>query len=142
VLEPDVRRVVVGLSGSLANRAALRAGASLARRCGTALVVVYVRSPMDDYATAEQHVGAVLLETPLPDVDVDVRVLDGDVASALTGFASGAGDVLVVGTGRQRRLRRWRTGAVHRSCLANARCLVLTVPPPLMLSEAPRALTA
>src|SRR5664279_5355416 len=42
---PPVRRVVVGVSGSLANLAAPHAAARLARRCEATLVAVYAWAP-------------------------------------------------------------------------------------------------
>ena len=136
----SVRRVVVGVSGSLANRAALHAAASLAWRCSATLLAVHVVPDEANGSSAELQ--RALDELGVPDLRVDTVVVAGRVPTALVSVANEPGDVLVIGSGRQRRLRRWRTGPVHRACIATARCLVMTVPPPPMISELPRALSA
>ena len=136
----SVRRVVVGVSGSLANRAALHAAASLASRCSATLLAVHVVPKEETDSSTELH--DALEELRVHCLHVDSVVIAGRVPAALVGVATEPGDVLVIGSGRQRRLRRWRTGPVHRACIATARCLVMTVPPPPMINELPRALSA
>jgi len=59
----------------------------------------------------------------------------GFAGSVLVEEAARPGDLLVVGFGRRGRLARLRRGSVRRYCLAHARCPVLVVPQPDMISE-------
>lgn len=131
---PAIRRVVVGVSGTLGNLAALHAAAALARRSDAELVAVHAGTAADvvDRAIVDAFGGMP------PDVAVRSLVVRGDAGDVLVRASGDDGDVLVVGSGRPRRLRR-RASRVSRYCVANAGCLVLTVPPPPMISRLPRS---
>lgn len=133
---PSIRRVVVGVSGTLGNCAALHAAADLARRCDAELVAVHAgaRTDVVHRAVLDAFGGppAGVVLTPL--------VIPGAVCDTLVRTAAHDGDVLVVGSGRPRRLRR-KAGRISRYCATKARCLVVTVPPPPMLSAGRRTLT-
>lgn len=135
-------RVVVGVSGSAASRAALRAAVAEARRSGRALVVVtaweppegeamYRRWPDRDWArhwyeTARARLTDVVEQTlggPPPGLDVTLRVVRARPGPALVERAAHPDDLLVIGAGPH----RWR-GAVHRHVRRHAVCPVLTVP--------------
>ena len=69
--------------------------------------------------------------------DVPIRsvIVRGFAGAVLVEGAARPGDLLVVGSGRRGRLARLRRGSVRRYCLAHARCPVLVVPQPDMISE-------
>jgi nucleotide-binding universal stress UspA family protein len=149
-----VDRVVVGISGSLGNLAALHAGVAQARRSGAVLVAVVACAPVDGLRvhrrrTAEstpepwhQRAQDTLIGAfteafggPPHGVQITSVIARGFAGSVLVNEASRAGDLLVVGSGRPGRLARIRRGSVRRYCLAHARCPVLAVPQPDMISE-------
>jgi len=69
--------------------------------------------------------------------DVPIRsvIVRGFAGAVLVEEAARPGDLLVVGFGLRGRLARLRGGSVRRYCLAHARCPVLAVPQPDMISE-------
>ncbi|MEV3861661.1 universal stress protein [Streptomyces sp. NPDC050095] len=133
-------RVVVGVSGSRASRAALR---SAAERATTGELVVvraweppegeatYRRWPDADWARHWQGVAreeltravAETLGATPPGLDVTLRVERSRPGPALLALATDPADLVVIG-GRPGR----RGGAVHRFVRRHALCPVLTVP--------------
>ncbi|MFD4370931.1 universal stress protein [Streptomyces sp. NPDC058486] len=156
------RRVVVGVSGSMACLAALHRAVDEARRTSAALVAVLAWQPPDG-GTAQRHVVSPpaidfrraaedrLLETidaafgsAGPGVPWQGVVARGLPGPALVESADRAGDLLVVGAGRRGGLRRLLGPSVVRYCVTHADCPVLAVPPsPLLddLADAHRRLT-
>ena len=157
------RRLVVGVSGSLASLAALREAAEEARRTGGTLLAViawappegeraYLRHPDRDWARHCRRVAHARLERAFdeafgglpPGVRVHKRVVRDLPWRALSEAADRPGDRLVLGTrgtGRGRRV----AGPTVRRVLAHARCPVLAVPAPEMprgLRSALRRVTA
>ncbi len=149
-----VERVVVGISGSLGNLAALHAAVGQAQRSGAQLVAVLAWSPAGGELTYRRSPCAPLLEQwrqqaedtllnafadafggPPPGVAMRSIIARGFAGSILVEEASQPGDLLVVGAGRRGRIARLRRGSVKRHCLAHARCPVLTVPQPDLMSE-------
>jgi len=133
--ESLVRRVIVGVSGSIAKYAALHAAAALARRCDAELVAVHAARRADDGET--QILDKVFVDgfgVSPAELGATVRYLQGNPRRALVSSATEPGDVLVVGSGRRRRLSRRRD--VSRYCEAHAPCMVVTVPPPPALIAA------
>ncbi|MEV7193685.1 universal stress protein [Streptomyces sp. NPDC093510] len=138
-------RVVVGVSGSLASLAALRAGAEQARRGGRVLVAVmaweppegealYLRHPDRAWARHWEAAARARLDrafdevfggTP-PGVATERRVVRARPGHALCDLATHPDDLLVLGVGP----RRHRTTRTHRYVRAHAPCAVLTVRPP------------
>jgi nucleotide-binding universal stress UspA family protein len=150
----SIDRVVVGVSGSLGNLAALHAGVAQARRSGAVLVAVVACSPVDGLQThrpmtadpmsepwhrrAEARLIGAFTDAfggPPRGVQITSVIARGFAGSVLVNEASRPGDLLVVGSGRRGRLARFRRGSVRRYCLAHARCPVLAVPQPDMISE-------
>ncbi|THC49425.1 universal stress protein [Streptomyces sp. A1499] len=144
-------RVVVGVSGSLASLAALRAAAEAARRSGRPLVAVtaweppegealYLRRPDPAWARHWRAEARARLDGAFdaafggapPGVGSERRVVRGRPANALPGLAVHPYDLLVIGTRPGRR----RPSRLHRGIGARAVCPVLTVPAP----AAPRGL--
>ncbi|MFB7589042.1 universal stress protein [Streptomyces sp. NPDC056169] len=150
--EGAVRRVVVGVSGSLASLAALRYATALARRESVPLLAVlawqppegeglYARRPDRDWA---RHWGEdarnrlrsafsdALGATPA-DLAVERRIVRDAPAAALRTAADRPGDLLVVGaTPRRGRLAGLRRRPVLRAVQGRTACPVLTVPGPVL----------
>jgi nucleotide-binding universal stress UspA family protein len=149
-----VDRVVVGISGSLGNLAALHAAVAHAQRADAQLVAVVAWTPVGGDFTFPRATGtAVPTRLPQqaqstlmgaftdafggapPDVPIASIIARGFAGAVLVNEASRPGDLLVVGAGRRGRLARLRRGSVKRYCLAHARCPVLAVPQPDMISQ-------
>jgi nucleotide-binding universal stress UspA family protein len=154
VESPRVGRIVVGVSGSLGNLAAVHAAAGEARLHAGMLVAVlawhppggeltYRRAPCAQLLQVWREQATETLQTALADafggsphdVVLEPVVVRGDAGPVLVALARWPGDLLVVGTGRRGHLTRLCHGAVSRYCLAHARCPVLAVPPPELISE-------
>jgi nucleotide-binding universal stress UspA family protein len=147
-------RVVVGISGSLGNLAAVHAAVTEARRSQSLLIAVlawappggetgYRRAPWKPLldlckeqaeATLEGAFADALGGRPA-DVQLTSVLIRGAVGASLLGLAHRPSDLLVIGAGRQGRLARFRHGSVTRYCLAHARCPVLAVPQPEMIND-------
>jgi nucleotide-binding universal stress UspA family protein len=149
-----VRRVVVGVHGSLGSLQALRAAADEAReRQAVLMPVIAWTPPGGDFAershpspylrqiwrdAARQRLAeafeAALGGVP-DDLPVQARVERGEVGPVLTDVASRPDDLLVIGTGRRSPIVRALRKSVGRYCLAHARCPVLAVPPSALVEE-------
>jgi len=74
------------------------------------------------------------------DVTTEPLVVRGEPGWVLVHVASGAGDLLVIGTGRHGSLGRMAGGKVSRYCLAHAVGPVLAVPPSALEIHSRRSL--
>jgi len=156
VVSARVGRVVVGVSGSLSNFAALHAAAGQARVHAVPLVAVlawrpvggelaYRRAPCAPLLRLWREDAAGRLRTALldafggapPGVALRAFTVRGDAGAVLVGIAGRSDDLLVVGAGR-RHLTRCGHGGLGRYCLAHASCPVLMVAPPELISEVRR----
>jgi nucleotide-binding universal stress UspA family protein len=150
----SIKRVIVGISGSLGNLAALHAGVAEARQRDVPLLAVrawtptggeitYRKSPSPPLVAEWHRHELTALRTAFvdafggvpDDVEVETRLVRGDPGAALVRTADQLGDLLVIGTGRPGRFSRLWRGAVSRYCLAHARCKVLAVPQPDLARE-------
>ena len=141
-----VRRVVVGVHGSLGSLQALRRAADEARDRQATLVAVIAWVPPGGDFSERSHPSPYLRQVwrdaakqrladafdaglgGLPDdVTVLVRIERGDPGPVLVDVADSPEDLLVVGTGRR--------SPIGRYCLAHARCPVLAVPPSALMEE-------
>jgi nucleotide-binding universal stress UspA family protein len=144
-------RVIVGVSGSLANLSALHVAVAEARATGLALLAVTAWLPPDGnlprwgrepIERSLQELSARQLADAFTDafgavptdICVEARVACGDPAQVLVATSTHPRDVLVVGASRPRVTRTWG-GSVSGYCARNARCPVMTVPRPLLLKE-------
>ncbi|UQA95806.1 universal stress protein [Streptomyces halobius] len=138
----DDKRVVVGVNGSPASLAALRAAAAEARSGGRRLVAVYVWEPPEGevlYLRNPERIWASYWKeqargrldrafndafggTP-PGLDVERKVVRDRPDRALLALADGPDDLLVIGAGGHR-------GRVRRRIQNRAESAVLTVPAP------------
>jgi nucleotide-binding universal stress UspA family protein len=152
-----VRRIVVGVHGSLGSLQALRWAAEEARARQVPLIPVIAwvppggdlaeRSHPSPYlrrvwaeAAGERLTGA--FEAGLGGIPDDMRieacVERGDTGPVLVDIADQPGDLLVIGTGRRSLIGRALRKSVGRYCLAHAKCPVLAVPPSALMDEVAR----
>jgi nucleotide-binding universal stress UspA family protein len=144
----QVKRVVVGVSGSAGSLVALRYAADLAQDHNAELVPVLAWTPPGGELADRRHPCAELrvvwaenarerlgkaielaIGGPAAGPRLEPRVVRGVTGEVLTRVAQQSGDVLIVGTGRHGALRRLASGRVARFCLAHAACPVIAVPP-------------
>ncbi|MDF2709421.1 MAG: hypothetical protein K0R62_5073, partial [Nonomuraea muscovyensis] len=64
------------------------------------------------------------------DLDISATALRGGAGPTLVDLADRADDLIVLGVGDPRPLRRWRARVTARHCVAHAGCPVLAVPLP------------
>jgi nucleotide-binding universal stress UspA family protein len=147
----EVRRVFVGVHGSVGSLRALRVAVAEARARDAVLCSVLAwippggelldrRTPSPNLrrlwaADARQRLRAAWQDGlgGVPD-DLPVRLIteQGPAGWVLTSLADRPDDLLVVGTGRPAPVRRALHRSVSRYCVARAGCPVLSVPlPPL-----------
>jgi nucleotide-binding universal stress UspA family protein len=149
-----VRRVVVGVHGSLGSLQALHYAAEEARGRQVLLVpVIAWIPPGGDFAershpssylrrvwrdAARERLTAAFDEAlgGLPDdLPVQQRVERGEAGPVLVDVADRPGDLLIIGTGRRGLAGRALHRSVGRYCLAHAKCPVLAVPPSALMDE-------
>jgi nucleotide-binding universal stress UspA family protein len=149
-----VRRVVVGVSGSLGSLQALRLAADEARaRSATLVPVIAWVPPGGDFAERSHpspHLRQIWREAArqrladafdaglggLPDdVAVLARIERGETGPVLVDVAGSPDDLLVIGTGRRSPIGRALRKSIGRYCLAHAQCPVLAVPPSALMAE-------
>jgi nucleotide-binding universal stress UspA family protein len=149
-----VRRVVVGVHGSLGSLQALRLAADEARdRQATLVAVIAWVPPGGDFAE-RSHPSPYLRQIwrdaakqrladafdaglgGLPDdVTVLARIDRGEPGPVLVDVAGSPDDLLVIGTGRRSPIGRALRKSIGRYCLAHARCPVLAVPPSALMEQ-------
>ena len=149
-----VRRIVVGVHGSLGSLQALRYATEEARARKVPLVPViawvppggemaerrtpspYLRRVWEDAATKrlvtafEAGLGGVP-----DDVEIEPCVERGETGPVLVDIADRPDDLLIIGTGRRSLVGRALRKSVGRYCLAHAKCPVLAVPPSALMDE-------
>jgi nucleotide-binding universal stress UspA family protein len=149
-----VRRVVVGVSGSLGSLQALRLAADEARAREATLVPVIAWVPPGGDFAERSHPSPYLRQIwreaarqrladafdaglgGLPDdVAVLARIERGEPGPVLVDVAPSPDDLLVIGTGRRSPLGRALHKSTGRYCLAHAKCPVLAVPPSALMAE-------
>lgn len=152
---PSRLRVFVGVTGSVASLQALRSAVAHARRLHAVLHVVRVW-----YPPRVAGLAAIVACTPTPwlrqtcesvaiafeealggvpsDIDVRVRLVEGEAGVELCRVADRPDDLLVVGSGRGGALHRITHGAVAAYCVNHSSCPVLVVPPPPLARETRR----
>jgi nucleotide-binding universal stress UspA family protein len=154
-----VRRIVVGVHGSLGSLQALRWAADEARERQVPLVPVIAWIPPGGDLAERSHPSPFLRQvwqeaaaTRLTEafdeglggiidgLSVQARVERGEAGAVLVEVADQTGDLLVIGTGRRNPLGRALHKSVGRYCLAHARCPVLAVPPSALMDEMRRGL--
>ncbi len=154
-----VRRIVVGVHGSLGSLQALHWAADEARERRVPLVPVIAWVPPGGDLAERSHPSPYLRRVwqeaawqrlngafdeclgGVPDgLEVRARVERGDTGPVLVAVADQAGDLLVIGTGRRNPIGRALHRSVGRYCLAHARCPVLAVPPSALMDEMRRGL--
>ena len=151
---PSMRRIIVGVHGSLGSLQALRYAADEARRRDVPLLAITAWIPPGGDMAERRHSSPYLrkiwreaawerlwtafdagLGGVPADLHVETQAVRGDTGPVLVDVASQPDDLLVIGTGRRRGVRRLVRGSVGRYCLAHARCPVLAVPPSALMAE-------
>ncbi len=130
---PTVRRIIVGVHGSLGNLQALRYAADEARQRNVPLLAVTAWIPPGGdrlWAAFDVGLGGVPA-----DLHVEPQVTRGETGPVLVDTADQPDDLLIIGTGRRAGLGRVLHRSVSRYCLAHARCPVLAVPPSALMDE-------
>jgi nucleotide-binding universal stress UspA family protein len=149
-----VRRIIVGVHGSLGSLQALRYAAEEARERRVPLVAVIAWIPpggdMAERSHPSPYLRRVWAEAALQrlqaafeaglggvpdDVAVEPCVERGETGPVLVDVADQLDDLLVIGTGRRSLVGRALRKSVGRYCLAHARCPVLAVPPSALMDE-------
>jgi nucleotide-binding universal stress UspA family protein len=150
----DIKRIIVGVSGSPRCLPALRLAADLARAHDATLIAAMAWVPpggdLADRASPSPFLRYVWTEAAElrlkeaikvafggpPELVTTERVLQrGEAGRVLVGLANKAGDVLVVGSGRPGWPGRVIHGQVGRYLMAHATCPVLAVPAPALRRE-------
>ncbi|WP_369382845.1 universal stress protein [Streptomyces sp. cg36] len=144
-----IERVVVGVDGSEASRAALRQAAAEARCHGAELCPVIAWTPPGGEAAHARYrppEDIILRWTRAARAELDTtcervlgrepqglhvtpRVIRGRTEDVLVAVAARETDVLVMGAGSHGRVHRFLFGSASRSSLKRARCPVLVVHP-------------
>jgi nucleotide-binding universal stress UspA family protein len=151
---PTVRRIIVGVHGSLGSLQALRYAADEARQRDAPLLAVTAWVPpggeMAERRAPSAHLRKVWREAAgerlsaafegglggVPaDLHVEMQVVRGETGPVLVDTADQSDDLLIIGTGRRAGLGRVLHRSVSRYCLAHARCPVLAVPPSALMDE-------
>jgi nucleotide-binding universal stress UspA family protein len=151
---PTVRRIIVGVHGSLGSLQALRYAADEARQRAVPLLPVMAWLPPGGDLAERRHASPYLrkiwrddawkrlwaafdagLGGVPDDVLVEPYVARGESGPVLVDTADQPDDLLVIGTGRRAGLARVTRKSVSRYCLAHARCPVLAVPPSALMDE-------
>jgi nucleotide-binding universal stress UspA family protein len=151
---PAVRRIVVGVHGSLGSLQALRYAADEARRRDVPLVPVIAWLPpggdLAERRSPSPYLRKVWVEAAwnrlrtafddglggIPrDIRVEPHVVRGETGPVLVDIASATEDLLIIGTGRRSWSGRLLRRSAGRYCLAHASCPVLAVPPSALMDE-------
>jgi nucleotide-binding universal stress UspA family protein len=149
-----VRRIIVGVHGSLGSLQALHYAAEEARGRQVLLVPVIAWVPPGGDFAERSHPSTYLRRVwrdaarerlteafdealgGLPDnLPVQQRIERGEAGPVLVDVADQPGDLLIIGTGRRSLARRALHRSVGRYCLAHAKCPVLAVPPSALMDE-------
>jgi nucleotide-binding universal stress UspA family protein len=149
-----IRRVIVGVHGSLGSLQALRYAADEARQRDVPLVPVIAWVPPGGDLAERRHSSPYLrqiwrdaawerLRTAFDDslggfpadLKVEPHVERGEPGPVLVDVSNQPEDLLIIGTGRRALLRRLFRSSVGRYCLAHAKCPVLAVPPSALMDE-------
>ena len=149
-----LRRIVVGVHGSLGSLQALRWAADEARERMVPLVPVIAWVPPGGEIAERSHPSPYLrkiwhdaafkrlceafdegLGGVPDDLHVQARVERGETGPVLVDVADQPGDLLVIGTGRRNPVSRALRRSVGRYCLAHAHCPLLAVQPSTLMDQ-------
>jgi nucleotide-binding universal stress UspA family protein len=158
---PAVRRIIVGVHGTLGSLQALRFAAAEARQREVPLMPVVAWVPPGGDLADRRHPSPYLrkiwrdaawqrlwaafddgLGGVPADITVAPAVVRGQAGPVLVDVATDQEDLLIIGTGRRSSLGRLLRHSVGRYCLAHAHCPVLAVPPSPLMNEIGHGLRA
>ena len=151
---PTVRRIVVGVDGSLGSLQALRYAMAEARQRDVPLLPVIAWVPPGGDLAERRHSSPYLRKIwrdaawerltaafddglgGMPaDLRVEPHVERGETGPVLVDIANQPEDLIVVGAGRRGALGRLWRRSVARYCVAHAKCPVLAIPPSALMVE-------
>ena len=151
---PTVRRIIVGVHGSLGSLQALRYAADEARQWSVPMLAVTAWVPPGGDLAERRHSSPYLrkiwrdaawerlwaafdagLGGVPADLTIEPQVARGETGPVLVEAAGRPDDLLIIGTGRRAGFGRVLHRSVSRYCLAHARCPVLAVPPSALMDE-------
>lgn len=149
-----VRRIFVGVHGSLGSLHALRRAVVEVRLRDAVLYAVIAWTPpggeMLDLRVPEPHLRRIWNAAAMrelrtawddafggvpDDLPIHLRAERGTPGWVLTNLADSDDDLIVVGSSRPNPIRRALRPHVPRYCLAHATCPVLVVPPPSLARQ-------
>jgi nucleotide-binding universal stress UspA family protein len=144
----EMRRIVVGVSGSPASLQALRFAAWLAGAHECELAALLTWTPPGGELAERGHPSPQLLQIwkdsarhrlltaidlalggPPEHLSFSSQIRRAEAGPALVSMASQPGDVLVIGAGRRGPVARLVACGVCRYCIAHAACPVIAIPP-------------
>ena len=150
----SVRRIIVGVHGTLGSLQALRWAAAEAAERQVPLVPVIAWIPPGGDLSERSHPSPYLRQVwqsaavkrlsdafdeglgGVPeDLEIHARVERGDAGQVLVDVAAEQGDLLVIGSGRRNPVSRALRRSVGRYCLAHSTCPVIAVPPSALMDE-------
>ena len=151
---PTVRRIVVGVHGSLGSLQALRYAADEARWRNVPLLAVTAWIPpggdLAERRNASPYLRKIWRDAAwerltaafddglggMPaDLQVEPHVERGETGPVLVDVANQLEDLLIVGTGRRGAVGRMLRRSVARYLVGHAKCPVLAVPPSALMDE-------
>ena len=151
---PTVRRIVVGVDGSLGSLQALRYATAEARQRDVPLLAVIAWVPPGGDLAERRHSSPYLRKIwreaawerlnaafdhglgGMPaDLRVEPHVERGETGVVLVDIANQPDDLLIVGTGRRSAVGRMLRRSVARYLVGHAKCPVLAVPPSALMDE-------
>lgn len=144
----EVKKILVPVDFSENSQKILRSAAQIAEKFSANLAIVFVVQSFDDYSgffvphmpiaqfedemvqSAEKKMASFLKENLPAALSCDSKILTGDVAEEITGYAGSIkADMIVMGTHGYKGLEKVLFGSIAEKVVKTAPCPVLTINP-------------